>query len=69
MGFSGEQVWVKNIRQREDKRDRSLSQTVTLQDFTKLVTYEAIAKGNSKAIILLAARQNSVKNHSETPQQ
>jgi len=55
MGFSGEQIWVKIIRQGEDKRGASLSKTVSLRDFTKLVTYEAVMKRNIKAIVLLAA--------------
>jgi hypothetical protein len=55
MGFSGEQIWVKIIQQGENKIGPSLSKTVSLRDFTKLVTYEATAKGNSKAIVLLAA--------------
>lgn len=55
MGFSGEQIWVKIIRQGEDKRGASLSKTISLRDFTKLVTYEAVMKRNTKAIVLLAA--------------
>jgi hypothetical protein len=55
MGFSGEQIWVKIIRQGDDKRGASLAKTVSLRDFVKLVTYEAIIKRNKKAIILLAA--------------
>jgi hypothetical protein len=55
MGFSGEQIWVKIIRQEKDKRGAPLSKTVSLRDFIKLVTYEAVAKGNPKAIVLLAA--------------
>lgn len=55
MGFSGEQIWVEIIRSGENKRGASLSKTVSLRDFTKLVTYEAVAKSNSKAIVLLAA--------------
>lgn len=55
MGFSGEQIWVNIIRQGDDKRGASLAKTVSLRDFVKLVTYEAIIKHNSKAIILLAA--------------
>lgn len=55
MGFSGEQIWVEIIRSGEDKRGASLSKTVSLRDFTKLVTYEAVAKSNPKAIVLLAA--------------
>jgi hypothetical protein len=55
MGFSGEQIWVEIVRLGEDRRGASLSKTVSLRDFTKLVTYEAIAKSNPKAIVLLAA--------------
>lgn len=55
MGFSGEQIWVNIIRQGDDKRGASLAKTVGLRDFIKLVTYEAIIKRNTKAIILLAA--------------
>lgn len=55
MGFSGEQVWVKTIRQREDSSGVSLAKTVSLRDFVKLVTFEAIKKRNKKAIVLLAA--------------
>src|SRR6476469_2414032 len=55
MGFSGEQIWVKIIRQGEDRRGASLSKTVSLRDFVKLVTYEAVMKRNTKAIVLLAA--------------
>ncbi|MBD2087882.1 hypothetical protein [Coleofasciculus sp. FACHB-542] len=43
-GFSGEQIWVKIIRLGEDKREASLARTVSLRDFVKLVTYEAIAR-------------------------
>ena len=53
-GFSGKQIWVKIIRQGNDKRDSFLSRTVSLRDFTKLVAYEATAKHNPKAIVLLA---------------
>ena len=55
MGFSGEQVWLGIIRQGEDNRGASLAKTVSIRDFVKLVTYEAIAKRNTKAIVLLAA--------------
>lgn len=55
MGFSGEQIWLKIIRQGEDRRGASSSKTVSIRDFTKLVVYEAIVKRNRKAIILLAA--------------
>jgi hypothetical protein len=55
MGFSGEQIWVKIVRQGEDKRGAPLSKTVSLRDFVKLVTYEATVKRNIKAVVLLAA--------------
>jgi hypothetical protein len=55
MGFSGEQIWVEIIRQGEDRRGASLAKTVSLRDFVKLITYEAIVKRNTKAIVLLAA--------------
>lgn len=55
MGFSGEQIWLKIIRQGEDRRGASLAKTVSIRDFTKLVVYEALIKRNRKAIILLAA--------------
>lgn len=55
MGFSGEQIWVRIIRIGEDRRGSSLAKTVSLRDFIKLVTYEAIFKRNKKAIVLLAA--------------
>jgi hypothetical protein len=55
IGFSGEQIWVKIIRQGNDKRGASLAKTISLRDFVKLVTYEATAKRNFSAIILLAA--------------
>lgn len=55
MGFSGEQIWVKIIRQGEDKRGSTLAKTVSLRDFVKLVTFEAIKKRNIKAVVLLAA--------------
>ena len=55
MGFSGEQIWLRIIRQGEDKRGAPLAKTVSIRDFTKLVAYEAIVKRNRKAIVLLAA--------------
>jgi hypothetical protein len=56
-GFTGAQTWVSVLRQEEDKtiRGASLAKTISLRDFVKLVTYEATAKRNLKAIILLAA--------------
>jgi hypothetical protein len=55
MGFSGEQIWVNILRQGDDKRGATLAKTISLRDFVKLVTYEATAKRNLNAIILLAA--------------
>lgn len=55
MGFSGEQIWVKIIREGEDKKDAPLAKTVSVRDFVKLVTYEAIIKRRTQAIVLLAA--------------
>jgi hypothetical protein len=55
MGFSGEQIWVKIIRQGEDKRGATLAKTISLRDFVKLVAFEAIKKRNTKAIVLLSA--------------
>lgn len=55
MGFSGEQIWVNILRQGDDKRGATLAKTVSLRDFVKLVAYEATAKRNLNAIILLAA--------------
>jgi hypothetical protein len=57
IGFTGAQLWVSVIRQQEDKtvRGASLAKTISLRDFVKLVTYEATARHNLKAIILLAA--------------
>ncbi|MEG4431595.1 MULTISPECIES: hypothetical protein [unclassified Microcoleus] len=55
MGFSGEQIWVNIIRQGDDRRGSSLAKTVSLRDFVKLVTFEAVVKRKLEAIILLAA--------------
>ena len=55
MGFSGEQIWVKIIRQGEDRRGSSLAKTISLRDFVKLVAFEALKKRNTKAIVLLSA--------------
>jgi len=52
MGFSGEQVWVNIIRHGDDRRGSSLAKTVSLRDFVKLVTFEAVAKRKLEAIIL-----------------
>lgn len=56
-GFTGAQLWVRVIRQEQDKtiRGASLAKTISLRDFVKLVTYEAIVRRNRMAIILLAA--------------
>ncbi|OKH29956.1 hypothetical protein NIES2119_31775 [[Phormidium ambiguum] IAM M-71] len=55
MNFSGEQIWVEVVRLGEDRRESLRAKTISLRDFIKLVTYEAISKRNKKAIILLAA--------------
>lgn len=55
MGFSGEQIWVNIIRRDDNKRGASLAKTVSLRDFVKLVTFEAIVKRKIEAIVLLAA--------------
>lgn len=56
-GFTGAQLELRIIRQLEDKsfRGSSIAKTISLRDFVKVVTYEAIAERNLKAIILLAA--------------
>ena len=54
-GFSGEQKWVKIIRQGDDIRGATIAKTVSIRDFTKLVTFEAVYKRKLEAIILLAA--------------
>jgi hypothetical protein len=54
MGFSGEQIWVQIIRQGEERRGAPSAKTISLRDFVKLITYEAIVKHNIKAIVLLA---------------
>jgi len=56
-GFTGAQVELRVIRQFGGKtaRGSSVAKTISLRDFIKLVTYEAILQRNLKAIILLAA--------------
>jgi hypothetical protein len=56
-GFTGAQTWVSVLRREEDKsmRGASLAKTISLRDFVKLVTFEAMGKHNTKAIILLCA--------------
>ncbi|MEH1870691.1 hypothetical protein [Nostoc sp.] len=56
-GFTGAQIELRVIRQFEGKtyRGSSVAKTISLRDFIKLVTYEAIIQRNLKAIILLAA--------------
>ncbi|HEY9851756.1 MAG TPA: hypothetical protein V6D28_19950 [Leptolyngbyaceae cyanobacterium] len=57
MGFSGEQIWLKpiNINEDGDKIEFALAKTISVRDFVKLVTYEALNNRNAKAIILLAS--------------
>lgn len=56
-GFTGAQIELRVIRQFEGRpaRGSSIAKTISLRDFIKLVTYEAIVVRNLKAIILLAA--------------
>ena len=54
-GFTGAQLRVRVLRQDESVRGASIAKTISLRDFVKLVTYEAIVNRNLKAIILLAA--------------
>lgn len=54
-GFSGEQKWVKIIRQGDNIRGSSIAKTVSIRDFTKLVTFEALYKRRLEAVVLLAA--------------
>lgn len=54
-GFSGEQIWVKIIKDGQDQKNSPQSKTISMRDFVKLVTYEAIFQRNKKAMLLLAA--------------
>lgn len=57
-GFTGAQVELRVIRQSENGeflRGSSVSKTISLRDFTKLMAYEAIINRNFDAIVLLAA--------------
>ncbi len=57
-GFTGAQTEVRVIRQSENGdflRGSSVSKTISLRDFTKLMAYEAIVSRNFDAIVLLAA--------------
>ncbi len=55
MGFSGEQIWVDIIRHGDKDKDSWRAKTISLRDFIKLVTYEAVVKRKLEGIILLAA--------------
>ena len=55
MGFSGEQIWVDIIKPGDKNRDSWRARTISLRDFIKLVTYEAVVKRKLEGIILLAA--------------
>ncbi len=57
-GFTGAQTEVRVIRQSGDGeflRGSSVSKTISLRDFTKLMAYEAVVNRNFDAIVLLAA--------------
>ncbi len=57
IGFTGAQLEIRVLRHHGDKtlRGSSAAKTISLRDFVKLTTYEAVAERNLKAIILLAA--------------
>jgi hypothetical protein len=52
-GFKGTQQSLEIIP--HDDRSPSIFRTISIRDFIKLVTYEAIIRKNIKAIILLAS--------------
>lgn len=54
-GFTGAQTQVSVIRQDPSIRGASVSKTISVRDFTKIVAYEAIVQKNIDAIILLAS--------------
>lgn len=56
-GFTGAQQELRVLRQSLGKLSRgsSVAKTISLRDFVKIITYEAIVVRNLKAIILLAA--------------
>lgn len=54
-GFTGAQTAVSVIRQDPGVRGASVSKTISVRDFTKIVAYEAIVQKNVDAIILLAS--------------
>lgn len=49
--FDGELIWVKADNEKEGF---DIAKTISIRDFTKLISYEAIANRNIKAIMLLA---------------
>ena len=57
IGFTGAQLDLKIIREFDGKsvRGASKAKTISLRDFVKVITCEAIGERNLKAIILLAA--------------
>jgi hypothetical protein len=57
-GFTGAQNELTVIRQDDNGefiRGASLSKTISLRDFTKVIVWEAIKQRNQEAIVLLAA--------------
>ncbi len=55
-GFDGAQIWTQTIQQDAQGRAAAgyLAKTISLRDFIKLTTYEAISRRNLDAIILLS---------------
>lgn len=53
-GFTGSQIEV-SVPRSDGKSGSSIAKTISLRDFNKLIAYEALEKGNRKAIILLIA--------------
>ena len=55
-GFTGAQLEVRVLRQEQDKtfRGASIAKTMSVRDFSKLVTHEAVSNHNARAVILLA---------------
>lgn len=56
IGYTGYETSVRVIETKGERiRGSSLAKTISVRDFTKLATYEAVVNRNLKAIILLAA--------------
>ncbi|MFB2919208.1 hypothetical protein [Aerosakkonema funiforme] len=56
MGFSGKQIWVRILGEDGDITEiEAPLKTISVRDFVKLVTYEALIIRNVKALVLLAS--------------